>query len=496
MVSEKLIIGAGLSGLVTALALARRGHRMRMFDKRSEEQLLQSESGRSINLTVSERGLAALERTGLSADGVRRLGVAVTARCVHYPDGSQGLIPYGREGEAIYSISRSEMLRHWFELARRDARIESHFSVSRVSWSDEIDSLRVLAQRQDGRTLEFVPQQLFGADGVHSMVRGRLEATGLVRVNHERFSHGYKELVLSAARAEALGLSSNVIHAWPRADLVLMAFPNLDASFRAILFIPEHGPCSLDSIATHAGARRVLGQCLAPSANPLIDALAEELSARPAGWVSEVTCWPWAHAGRVALLGDAAHAMLPFYGQGINAIFEDCEVLDRALERYPREPARALREYAESRLPDTEAIAELSRLNFRELRERPLASDYSLHRQIERRLLALHPSRFAQIYGMVAFSSTPYRRVLEQHHWQETIIGSLVAMHWSEHELKSASFSAAVLHLLEQHGEVAAIQDLQPRIGPISSAVTAAPGGAEARAERRPQRAQLGEKDL
>src|SRR5207302_1605255 len=155
MMSEKVIVGAGLSGLVAALSLARRGHRVRIFEKRSEEQLLQRESGRSINLTLSERGFSALERLGLSTDGVRRLGVPAVVRCVHYPDGSEVLVPYGSKGEAIYSISRSEMLRHWFELARREARIEMLFSVSDVSWREQERSLSVRAIH-DGRALDVV----------------------------------------------------------------------------------------------------------------------------------------------------------------------------------------------------------------------------------------------------------------------------------------------------------------------------------------------------
>lgn len=490
--SEKVIVGAGLSGLVAALSLARSGHRVRIFEKRTEEELLQRESGRSINLTLSERGLSALERLGFSTDGVRRLGVPAVARCVHYPDGSEVPVPYGSRGEAIYSVGRSEMLRHWFELARRDARIDMHFSVSNVSWLDEGGMLRVRAIEHDGRVLDGTATHLLGADGVNSEVRRRLEAAGVFRVVHERFSYGYKELVLTAANASRLRLATSAIHAWPRPGIVLMAFPNRDGSFRAILFVPERGPSSLESIATLDGARRVLEDCLGPTGQALAPQWAEELIRRPAGWLSEVRCSPWVHGGRIALLGDAAHAMLPFYGQGINSIFEDCEVLCRSLELHAGDPERALREYWESRKPDTDAIAELSRINFAELRDRPLSSDYALQRQIEARLLATFPRRFARIYEMVAFSSVPYRQVLARYHWQEGIVAALAAMSWKDDG--GAGFSGAVLEVLERQGDHPEPHDVHPRPAWHPPAVDAALR-ADLRADRRSPLAALGQKE-
>ncbi|HEX6997406.1 MAG TPA: NAD(P)/FAD-dependent oxidoreductase [Gammaproteobacteria bacterium] len=397
MTGERIVIvGGGPAGSLLAILLARRG-RAPLVLERSPRFTPGDHGGRSINLALAARGIAALRAAGIDAD-VMRLAIPMRGRMVH-EDGAQRLAPYGqRDDEQIYSVARAALNALLHELAAHRHGVEYRFGHRCVGV--DIETGRPVVESAAGREV-LAADVVLAADGAGSEVRRSLAAAGMIEAHEELLDHGYKELTIPPAPGGGFALDPNALHVWPRGGFMLIALPNLDRSFTATLFLPHQGEPSFATVGEH-GVEAFFAREF-PDAVPLIPRLREEFAAHPTGVVGTVRCSPWSLRSSVLLVGDAAHAIVPFHGQGMNAAFEDCVALDRLLGRHGADWATTFRKFEEERAPNSRAIAEMALENYREMRDEVRDPKFQLRRALSFELERRFPGRFIPRYSMVMF---------------------------------------------------------------------------------------------
>ncbi len=405
------IVGAGLAGALLAVLLARRGFAVDLYDRRPDPRRAGSERGRSINLALAARGIAALERAGMMGR-IRPLLIPMRGRMIHSPAGDTQLQPYGqRQEEVIYSVSRADLNRALIDEAQLHPQV-------RVRFRDE--------DADSEFTVPIAPT--FAADGAGSAIRSSLARSGHISAREERLDHDYKELTIAArcARHEAGRhvLEPHALHIWPRGGFMLIALPNTDGSFTATLFLARSGADSFDSL-TGPEQVQTLFQTQFSDAARLMPNLLEEFAAHPRGQLGTLYTRPWHIGGQVLLLGDAAHAIVPFHGQGMNAAFEDCLVLDSLLDRHDTWAA-LFAEFERSRLPNTAAIARMALENYIEMRDTVRDQTYLRRKALAMELERRFPGRFIPRYSMVMFHpEISYAEALRRGTVQEGILAEL-----------------------------------------------------------------------
>ncbi|RYY65908.1 MAG: FAD-dependent monooxygenase, partial [Chitinophagaceae bacterium] len=360
-----IITGAGLVGSLLSIYLRRRGYSVTIYERRGDMRKEAVEAGRSINLALSDRGIKALREVGI-ADEVLQIAIPMHGRHLHQPDGSHAFQPYGKEGQYINSVSRRELNAKLMDLAEREGvQIFFDHACQDVDWN-----ARQLQLRHNGATVTRPFDLLFGADGAYS-------ATRLAHMlKHPKFEYqqyyidcGYKELSIPAGANGTFLLEKNALHIWPRREYMLIALPNLDGTFTGTLFFPFEGETSFEKLTTKESVTAFFAEHF-PDVVPLIPDLEEQFFRNPTASLVTVKCAPWIRGDHFALIGDAAHAIVPFFGQGMNAGFEDCSVLHELLERHGEDWGRILHDFQELRKPDADAIADLAVNNFTEMRAR------------------------------------------------------------------------------------------------------------------------------
>jgi kynurenine 3-monooxygenase len=420
-----VVVGGGLVGSLLAIFLVRRGWSVRVYEKRPDLRRTERSAGRSINLVITNRGFRALDRVGLEREA-RRLTVPVRGRMIHGLDGALAYQPYGRnESESNHSISRTELNRFLIEQAARrgvdfrfEARLERvDLAAGRLTFVDE----------RRGERLDVACGAVFGTDGAGSAVRAEMVRAAVCRESVEPLEHGYKELVIPAVEGGSHRIEPNALHLWPRGNVMLMALANLDGSFTVTLYLPQRGPESFESLGAGADVRALFALRF-PDAMPLIPDLEQGFFANPTGSLGTVRCRPWHAGGRALLLGDAAHAVVPFFGQGMNCGFEDCTILDELLDR--EGDARLDRVFAEltaARRPDADAIADMALDNFVEMRDRVGDERFLLRKQVEHVLEQAMPREYRSRYSMVMYSHVPYHLAQEAGRIHDGILEELCA---------------------------------------------------------------------
>ena len=443
------VMGAGLVGSLLSLYLARRGHAVQVFERRADPRRAGFQEGRSINLALSDRGWRALEGVGV-ADDIRQVGIPMYERVMHDGQGQLTRQPYGQNGQAIYSVNRGHLNRRLLDLAEAQPTVRLAFGQQCLSIDLKKQELHFLdTATQQAHTEPYT--RLFGTDGAFSAVRSALQKTDRYDYSQEYLEYGYKELTIEAGPAGAWQLEKNALHIWPRGQYLMIALPNLDGSFNCTLFFPYEGPESFAALQTPADVTAFFGRVF-PDAVPLMPALTDEFFAHPTGSLVTIRCFPWKYDDDVLLLGDASHAIVPFYGQGMNAGFEDCSVLNELLDQHGDGDWPAVfAEFQAQRKPNTDAMADLAVYNFVEMRDRVADPRFLLQKKIEAKIAAQYPGRWTPLYAQVTFSHTPYAQAWAAGQRQDAIMGRLMA-----HIQTEADFDRAAVQALVQQ-EMAAV---------------------------------------
>jgi kynurenine 3-monooxygenase len=416
------IVGAGLSGALLTVLLARRGWSVALYERRADPRQSQPERGRSINLALASRGVRALERAGVMPR-VRPLLIPMRGRMVHEPGGAAALQPYGqREHEVIWSVGRAELNRVLIEEAAGHAGVSVRFNQTCLGADVQAGRLQ-FRDRTGGDEYDVALAPTIATDGAGSAVRASLATAGLLRAHEEWLDHDYKELTISSAAARGT-LAREALHIWPRGGFMLIALPNTDGSFTATLFLARDGPSGFSALDS---SRAVLEffQREFPDVVPLLPDLAAQFAAHPQGQLGTVHAAPWHIGGQVLLLGDAAHAIVPFHGQGMNAAFEDCAVLDALLESNG-DWASCFAEFEQARRPNAAAIAQMALENYGEMRDAVLDARYLRRKALAMALERRFPERFIPRYSMVMFHpEIPYTEALRRGALQTQLLAEL-----------------------------------------------------------------------
>lgn len=403
---QKLVlVGAGLAGCLLAVHLAKRGYRVRVFEKRQDMRIHRIPAGRSINLSLSVRGIHALQEVGLYTRIEPEL-IAMPGRMLHDETGSLHYQPYGKNlGDVHYSVSRGSLNKLLLNAAEETGKVEIRFDQECVDLDPQARRLSV-QDRVNGTTRRIDFDVAIGTDGAGSAVGRALSERGLIESSHERLAHGYKELTIPAAENGDYRLEKNALHIWPRGGFMLIALPNTDGSFTATLFLPHIGLNSFETLDSEHAVEEFFSVQF-PDVSPLIPDLTSEYLSNPTGELGTLRCKPWHAGGTAMLLGDAAHAIVPFHGQGMNCAFEDCSALNRLLDTANSWPA-LLKKLEAARKPHADAIAGMALENYVEMRDSVRKPKFHLIKEIEWLLEERHPERFIARYSMVMFHRIPY----------------------------------------------------------------------------------------
>ena len=457
--SSVTLVGAGLAGALLAVLLARRGFEVTLYERRADPRQSRPEGGRSINLALAARGLAALERAGVM-DAVRPLLIPMRGRMVHEIAGAPALQPYGqRPHELIYSVGRADLNRVLIAAATRHPGVRVRFGQLCVGVDAAAGTLQ-LRDGAGGAPYELALAATIATDGAGSAVRAGLARAALTLVREDWLDHDYKELTLPA-KAGAHALDPHALHIWPRGGFMLIALPNTDGSFTATLFLPRTGSTSFAALSTPAQVAAFFAREF-PDLLAHAPQLLEEFATHPQGQLGTVHAAPWHVAGQVLLLGDAAHAIVPFHGQGMNAAFEDCVVLDELLT--PRPDWQALFARFEAlRRPNTEAIAQMALENYTEMRESVRAAGYLERKALAMALERRFPDRFIPRYSMVMFHpEIGYAEALHRGAVQQQLLEDLARENADAEGARAANL---VLERLSPLPQPAPVSDSRARYG-------------------------------
>jgi kynurenine 3-monooxygenase len=419
------IVGAGPTGALLAILLARRGLEIELYESRPDPRAVSAGSGRSINLALADRGIHALKAAGVF-DGVVSALLPMRGRLIHDENRDTVFQPYGqRPNEVIYSVSRHRLNQALIEVAAGQPGVHLHFQ-HRLEAADFSANTARIRDLESDRILDLPMQPLLATDGAGSAVRREMSAQKLIQASEIDLEHGYKELSIPAGEQGSFRMANDALHIWPRGNFMLIALPNDDGSFTATLFLPKLGASSFASLRDPAGVDEFLARNF-PDARELMPNALAEFSAHPVGFLGTVAAQPWQAQGQAALIGDAAHAMVPFHGQGMNCCFEDCIEFDACVARHASWEA-VFTEFGAARKPNTDAIAAMALENYMEMRESVADPKFQLQQALSLELERRFPRRFVPRYSMVMFHhEIPYLTAQRRGAVQSEILSDLTS---------------------------------------------------------------------
>ena len=413
------IVGAGLAGALLGALLARQGWKVDIYERRNDPREQGYEGGRSINMALAERGRHALQQAGCE-DPVMARTVMMRGRMVHFSDGSQQLQRYGRDdSEVIWSVHRGNLNVTLLDHAEA-CGATLHFNRRLERLDFEAGTARFIDDADGGKAHEAAFEVVIGADGAGSAVRAQMARETKLGERFEPLGHSYKELEIPPGDDGQFRIEPNALHIWPRDDYMCIALPNDSGNFTVTLFMPNEGRPGFDTVRTAQEARALFEREF-PDALELMPGFTEDWGRNPVSPLGSLYLERWRLYGRAVLVGDAAHAMVPFHGQGMNCALEDCVSLARHIDEAP-DLAAAFTAYENERRPNAEAIQLMALENYREMRDRVDDADYLLQRELELRLQQRHPERFVPRYAMVTFMRIPYAVALERARVQNELL--------------------------------------------------------------------------
>jgi kynurenine 3-monooxygenase len=422
--NEISILGSGLIGSLLSIYLRKRGLDVNVYEKRADNRNQEyKEEGRSINMALSDRGWKSLEKVGLK-EKVLPLTIPMYGRKIHNEHGDTTFIPYGKEGQAIYSISRGKFNQLLMDEAEREG-VKIHFEHK----IEEIDlRFNELTVNSPKNNLEKISSEvILGSDGAYSSLRNAMLKQVRFNYKQEYISHGYKELSIPPTESGEFAMDPNALHIWPRGSFMLIALPNPDKSFTCTLFLPfEGGRVSFENIRDEKDLKGVF-QTYFDDAIQMMPQLTEQYFTNPTSALIDIECYPWM-LNKSLLIGDACHAMVPFYGQGMNCGFEDCYILDNLIEKFGTTAWELVfAKFQKIRKPDTDAISQLAMENFEEMKEQVSDPKFAIRKKIEAKLHSLFPKDWIPLYTMVTFSDMPYSEAYILGKLQEKIMDRVMA---------------------------------------------------------------------
>ena len=424
MPAKFILIGSGLAGGLLATYLGRRGYDVDLYERRADPREGNLVGGRSINLAISTRGIHALKQIGI-ADEALRHAIPMRGRMIHDKSGALHFAPYDVDPKkCINSIGRASLNTTVIESAQRYPNVRVHFN-HKCTDVDLAEAVCHLETETGNLTVR--GDAVVGVDGAFSAVRASMQRKiDNFQYDESYLAYGYKELTIPPATDGSWRIEKNALHIWPRKSFMMIALPNPDGSFTCTLFWEFEGPRSFATTKTDAEVRRFFSEEF-PDAVPLMPTLLEDFKDNPTGSLVTIRCAPWYYRDRVCLLGDAAHAVVPFYGQGMNAAFEDCVVLDECLEKFANDRESAFAEYFSRRKGNADALADLALGNFIEMRDKTASRTFRAKKRLDHLLEAALPGVYLPLYTMVTFSRIPYAQAARRARLQDRIIYSIFA---------------------------------------------------------------------
>jgi len=416
------LIGAGLTGPLLALELVKRGFEVEIYEKRPDISRLRISGGRSINLALSARGIHALNQAGLW-EQMQKIIVPMKGRMMHSLNSEITFQPYGRnESDVINSISRAELNIALMNAAESQG-VRIHFE-RRCTGINLKTGWLEFQNAETGRSELVDAGVVIGCDGSSSAIRGAMLNRNRFNFSQQYLDYGYKELTIPAGAEGKHAIDPHALHIWPRGNYMLIALPNIDGTFACILFLPFEGADGFEQLSTRADVIAFF-QTRFPDVVPLMPDLVDNFFTNPMGSMVTIKCSPWHIEGKMLLLGDSAHAIVPFFGQGINCGFEDCTVLIGLLDRFGPDWKNVFHEFEQARRANTDAIADLAIENFEEMRDRVGDPHFLFRKKVELALEAKYPQRFVPKYSMVTFLRVPYVAALRRGQVQDRILTEL-----------------------------------------------------------------------
>ena len=439
--SEPVILqGSGLAGSLMSAYLAQRGIPVEVYERRVDMRRVDISAGRSINLALSVRGLTALREVGIEEE-IKKICIPMRGRVMHARNGDLTYQSYSKDGKtAINSVSRGELNQRLMSIAEAHGNVNLHFE-QKCLYVDARSGTAHMRDERSGKEYNLQGQTLIGADGAFSGVRRGLQRTPRFNYSQSFLTHGYKELAIPPAEGGGWRIEKNALHIWPRGEYMLIALPNLDGSFTVTLFFPYEGKDSFASLQSEEAVmeffQREFGDAV-----PLMPDLLEDYFDNPVGDLVTVRCDPWSYKDKVALVGDAAHAIVPFFGQGMNAAFEDCTELNACIGEFGAEGWESVfANYQQRRVANANAIADMAIENYIEMRDKVGDERWLFRKEIEHQLEQKFPQKYISRYEMVSFTRTPYAEAYRKGEINEKILHTLAEginstekLNWSEAE--------------------------------------------------------------
>jgi len=439
-----LIIGGGLVGSLQAANFSRRGYEVEVFERRDDIRTAEISAGKSINLALSTRGWKAVEMVGVK-EKVEKIAIPMYGRMVHSIEGDVSFQPYGKEDQAIYSVSRGELNACLLEQAEEKYDVKLHFHWKCMGVDFDTNTAH-FTHSKTGEEKSVTADLIFGTDGAFSAVRAQMQKTRRFNYQQEYIPHGYRELLLPANDDGSYRIDKNALHIWPRGQYMLIALPNSDGSFTCTLFMPYEGKNSFSSLENDEAVDRFFKEQF-KDFYELMPNLVEDYKSHPLSDLVIIRCYPWV-INKTALMGDSSHAIVPFYGQGMNSGFEDCSVLDELIEKHDHNWDEILPEFQQKRKPDADAIAELALRNYIEMRDLVADPEFLLRKKIENRFYEKHPDKWMPLYSQVTFSHIPYDEALKKGREHDRIMEKIMSIENIEENWDSPEVENQMMKML------------------------------------------------
>lgn len=440
---QATIIGAGLVGSLWAVYLSKAGYKVKIAERRKDMRKENISAGKSINLATSYRGWKALDEVGIGNE-IRKIAIPMYGRTMHDEGGNTTYQPYGLKDQAIFSVSRGEINAKLMDIAEQYGA-ELFFNED-CTGADLNNGVVYLRNSETGKTSEIKSDVVFATDGAFSAVRyNAMQKLDKFDYSQKYIEDGYREILLPANNDGSYKLEKNTLHIWPRGRFMLIALPNFNGSFTCTLFMPFEGHKHCFNNLTSKTKVEGFFKSVFPDFFKLMPEVADAWEDHPLSSLAIIRCFPWTH-GKTALMGDAAHATVPFFGQGMNCGFEDCSVMYNLMKKHNEDWNKIFREYETVRKPNGDAVQDLSLLNYVVMRDRVADEDYLLQQKVERRMNELYPDKYFPMYSMVSFTDIEYHTALKKGQKQDEIIKEEII----KYKINSASSQEEIDRMIHQ----------------------------------------------